>query len=146
MPVWNTTINPLFCKMNGNIFLGSSMIKMERINFTVIQIYEPHEKEKQIIPHQEWSFIVGIKVYLFLFLQSSTSAVIKTCLGGNTFSITLLSFSRFKLFCVINNVFCKCFTKCVICTLQKTLVSPCQSVSSLVILLYLCMGITWDCD
>lgn len=105
MPVWNTTINPLFCKMNGNIFLGSSMIKMERINFTVIQIYEPHEKEKQIIPHQEWSFIVGIKVYLFLFLQSSTSAVIKTWLGGNTFSITLLSFRRFKLFCVINNVF-----------------------------------------
>lgn len=35
--------------MNGNIFLGSGMIKMERTNFTVIQIYEPHEKEKQII-------------------------------------------------------------------------------------------------
>lgn len=105
MPAWNTTIKPLFCKMNGNIFLGSGMIKMERTNFTAIQIYEPHEKEKQIIPHQERSFTVVIKVHLFLLLQSSTSAVIKTWLGGNTFSIALLSFRRFKLFCVINNVF-----------------------------------------
>lgn len=78
---------------------------MERTEYTMIQIYEPHEKEKQIIPHQEWSFTVGIKVHLFLLLQSSTSTVIKFGLVGVLFSITLLSFSKFKLFCVINNVF-----------------------------------------
>lgn len=65
---------------------------MERTNFTVIQIYEPHEKEKQTVPNQDWSFTVGIKVHLFLLLQSSTSAVIKTWLCGSTFFYYTASF------------------------------------------------------